>query len=62
MAWVEREVVVFVVHHHGVEGHFIQKIAAMNVVNVGIMLVIATVTEVAVEGAGAGMHAACLLC
>lgn len=54
MAWVEREVVVIVVHHHGVEDHFTQRIAAMNVVNVGIMLEIATVTGVAVEGAGAG--------
>ena len=62
MAWEEREVVVFVVHHHGVEDHFIQRIAAMNVVNVAIMLEIATVTGVAVEGAGAGMHAVCPLC
>lgn len=57
MAWEEREVVVIVVHHPDVEDHFTQRIAAMNVVNVGIMLEIATVTGVAVEGAGAGMHA-----
>lgn len=62
MAWAEREVVVIVVHHHGVEDHFTQRIAAMNVVNVGIMLEIATVTGVAVEGAGAGMHAVYPLC
>lgn len=62
MAWEEREVVVIVVHHPGVEDHFTQRIAAMNVVNVGIMLEIATVTGVAVEGAGAGMHAVYPLC
>lgn len=63
MAWEEREVVVTVVHHPGVEDHFIQRIAAMNVVNVGIMLEIATVTGVAVEeGVGAGMHAVYPLC
>lgn len=53
MAWEVREEVVSVDHHHVVEDHFIQKIAAMSVVNVGIMLEIAIVTEVAVgEGAG----------
>jgi len=62
MAWEEREVVVIVVHHLGVEDHFTQRIAAMNVVNVGIMLEIATVTGVAVEGAGAGMHVVYPLC
>jgi len=62
MAWEEREVVVIVVHHPGVEDHFTQRIAAMNVVNVDIMLEIATVTGVAVEGAGAGMHVVYPLC
>lgn len=62
MAWEEREVVVIVVHHPGVEDHSTQRIAAMNVGNVGIMLEIATVTGVAVEGAGAGMDAVYPLC
>lgn len=61
MAWEEREVAVFVDRHHGEEGPSIQRIVAMSVVNVGIMLEIAIVTGVVVE-AGAGMYAVCPLC
>lgn len=54
MAWEEKEVAVFVDHHHGEEDLFILRIDAMSVVNVGIMLEIAIVTGVVVEVAGAG--------
>jgi hypothetical protein len=57
MAWEEREVAVFVDHHHVEEDPFILRIGAMNVVNAGIMLVIAIVTGVVVEAAGAGTYA-----
>jgi hypothetical protein len=56
MAWEEREAAVSVDHHLDGEDPFIQKIAAMNVVNVGIMHEIVIVIGVAVE-AGAGMYA-----
>lgn len=62
MAWEEREVAVFVDHHLGEEDLFIQRIAVMSVVNVGIMLAIAIVTGVVVEVAGAGMHTERSLC
>jgi len=63
MAWEEREVAVFVDHHRGGVDPFIQRIVAMSVVNVGIMLEIAIVTGVAVEEeAGAGMYALYPLC
>lgn len=62
MAWEEKEVAVFVDHHHGEEDLFIPRIDAMNVVNVGIMLEIAIVTGVVVEVAGAGMYAVWPLC